>query len=154
MPNSWVNAGARVGPGTMVDAGATVGSCGFVGKNVHISGKAGLGGVFEPLGQVPVVVGDNAFIGLCSEPTEGVIVGPGAVIAPSIVLTQSTKIFDNRPGSLTEGKHWYGFIPHDALAIPGTYTRKGGGVACVLLVKNMDPGKRGKVDINEELRGL
>ncbi len=157
MPNVWVNAGARVMPGVMVDAGATIGSCAYVGKKVHVSGKAGLGGVFEPLGDTPTVVGDHAFIGLLSEPADGVIVGPGAVMAANCgAVTASTRIYDDRENSSTRGQYWTGFIPHDSLAVAGTYQREGSKaqISCVYLVKDMDPEKRGKVSINEELRSL
>lgn len=154
MPNFWINSGAHVGKGVMADASSTIGSCAYVGKNIHISGKAGVGGVFEPFGDVPTVVGDDAFIGLGSEPAEGVIIGPRAVMATGVIITGSTRIYDNRPGSPTEGKHWHGFVPHDSLAVNGTYPRKGGSVSCVRLVKNIDPDKRSKVEINEALRNL
>jgi len=155
MPNTWVNSGAVIGEGTMLDTGSTAGSCSYIGKNCHISGKAGTGGVFEPLGAIPVVLGDNVFVGICSEPTEGVIVGSGAVIAPGVILTQSVRIYDNRKDSPTKGEFWYGFVPHDSLVVTGTYQNESGSnISCAYIVKDIDPTKRGKVDINNELRNL
>lgn len=154
MPNSWQNAGSRLGAGTMLDGGSTAGSCSRTGKNCHISGKAGLGGVFEPFGAIPVVIGDHVFIGLCSEPAEGCIVASGAVLAPSLVLTGSTKIFDLREGKDSK-VHWCGFVPHDTLVVPGTYERSPGiHIACAYVIKDIDPANRGKVDINKMLRDL
>lgn len=153
MPNSWQNAGSKLGTGTMLDAGSTAGSCSRSGKNCHISGKAGLGGVFEPLGDNPTIIGDDVFIGIGSEPVEGFIVASGAVIAPSLVLTQSTKIFDIRNGKTEQLE--YGFIPHDVLVVPGTYERSEGVFPqCAYIIKDMDPTNRGKVDINQMLRDL
>ncbi len=156
MPGGWINSGAVVGNDTMVDRCAGVGSCAYVGEECHISANAGIGGVFEPYGAIPVVVGDRVFIGVGSEPTEGCIIGSGAVLAPNVILTSGTKIIDARPNSPTKGEKWHGFVPHDALVVPGTYQRAGSNVflACAYLLKDFDPRNRGKVDINEELRQL
>ncbi|MBT3852888.1 hypothetical protein HOF65_02590 [bacterium] len=159
MPNTWINSGAVVGYGTMLDNVSVAASCAYIGKNCHISGKAGVGGVFEPLGAIPNVVGDNVFIGVGSEPTEGCIIGSGAVLAPKVVITSGTRIYDMRPGK-NYGTYWYGFVPHDTLVVEATYqigTDKEAMIiagGCVAIRKNMDPSKRGKVDINSMLREM
>lgn len=160
MPNTWMNSGAVVGIGTMLDNLSVAASCAYIGKNCHISGKAGIGGVFEPLGAIPNVIGDNVFIGVSSEPTEGCIIGSGAVLAPNVIITSGTRIYDMRPESKTYGKYSFGFIPHDVLVTVGTYTigvsedeiSISGG--CVIIRKDMDPNKRGKVDTNKMLREI
>lgn len=155
MPNTWINSGAVVGEGTMLDNLSVAASCSYIGKNCHISGKAGIGGVFEPLGAIPNVVGDNVFIGVGSEPTEGCIIGSGAVLAPKVVITSGTRIYDMRKKSKKYGEYSFGFIPHDVLVTEGTYSIENNiSAGCVLIRKNIDPDKRGKVDTNAMLREM
>lgn len=146
---SFVNVGARVGEGTMVDTWATVGSCAQIGANVHISGGAGIGGVLEPLQANPVIIEDNCFIGARSEVAEGVIVGEGSVISMGVFLGQSTKIVDRASGEI-----FYGKVPPYSVVVPGTL---GGGanspaLACAVIVKTVDAKTRSKTSINELLR--
>ncbi len=159
MPNTWTNSGAVVGEGTMLDNASVAASCSWIGKNCHISGKGGVGGVFEPLGAIPNVVGDNVFIGVGSEPTEGCIICSGAVLAPKVVITSGTRIYDMRPGK-NYGTYNFGFIPHDVLVTEGTYSMGTGvddvgiSAGCAIIRKDMDPEKRGKVDTNAMLREM
>ena len=146
---SFVNIGAYVGEGTMVDTWATVGSCAQIGKNVHISGGAGIGGVLEPLQAGPVVIEDGAFIGARSEVVEGVVVGEGSVIAMGVFITQSTKIVDRHSGEISYGK-----VPPYSVVVPGTLPDKNGGpsLACAVIVKTVDAQTRSKTGVNELLR--
>ncbi|MHB8483762.1 MAG: 2,3,4,5-tetrahydropyridine-2,6-dicarboxylate N-succinyltransferase [Nitrospiria bacterium] len=146
---SYVNIGAYVGEGTMVDTWATIGSCAQIGKNVHISGGAGIGGVLEPLQANPVIIEDHAFIGARSEVAEGVIVGEGAVISMGVFLGQSTKIYNRETKKISTG-----FIPPYAVVVPGTLPSKDGSYAlqAAIIVKQVDAGTRKKVSINELLR--
>jgi 2,3,4,5-tetrahydropyridine-2-carboxylate N-succinyltransferase len=146
---SFVNVGAHVGEATMVDTWATVGSCAQIGKNVHISGGTGIGGVLEPLQANPVIIEDNCFIGARSEVAEGVIVGEGSVISMGVFLGQSTKIVDRASGEI-----FYGRVPPYSVVVPGTL---GGGqgspaLACAVIVKTVDERTRSKTSINELLR--
>jgi len=146
---SFVNIGAYVGEGTMVDTWATVGSCAQIGKNVHISGGAGIGGVLEPLQADPVIIGDNCFIGARSEVAEGVRVGDGAVLSMGVYLGKSTKIVDRATGEVTMGE-----VPPYAVLVPGSI---GGGdgkpaLYCAVIIKRADAQTRAKTSINELLR--
>jgi len=146
---SFVNVGAYVGEGTMVDTWATVGSCAQIGKNCHISGGTGIGGVLEPLQANPVIIEDNCFIGARSEVAEGVIVGEGAVIGMGVFLGQSTKIVDRESGQIH-----YGRVPPYAVVVAGSM---GGGanrpnLYCAVIVKTVDERTRSKTSINELLR--
>ena len=146
---SFVNIGAYVGEGTMVDAWATVGSCAQIGKNVHLSGGAGIGGVLEPLQADPVIIGDGAFIGARSEVAEGVRVGEGAVLSMGVYLGASTKIVDRATGETFRGE-----VPPYAVVVPGSL---GGGdgkpaLYCAVIVKRVDEQTRSKTSINELLR--
>jgi 2,3,4,5-tetrahydropyridine-2,6-dicarboxylate N-succinyltransferase len=146
---SFVNIGAYVGEGTMVDTWATVGSCAQIGKNVHISGGAGIGGVLEPLQADPVIIGDGAFIGARSEVAEGVRVGEGAVLSMGVYLGASTKIVDRATGEVFRGE-----VPPYAVVVPGSM---GGGdgkpaLYCAVIVKRVDAQTRSKTSINELLR--
>jgi 2,3,4,5-tetrahydropyridine-2-carboxylate N-succinyltransferase len=146
---SFVNVGAHVGEATMVDTWATVGSCAQIGRNVHISGGTGIGGVLEPLQANPVIIEDNCFIGARSEVAEGVIVGEGSVISMGVFLGQSTKIVDRASGEI-----FYGRVPPYSVVVPGTL---GGGqgspaLACAVIVKTVDERTRSKTSINELLR--
>ena len=143
---SFVNIGAHVGEGTMVDTWATVGSCAQIGRNVHLSGGAGIGGVLEPLQADPVIIGDGAFIGARSEVAEGVRVGEGAVLSMGVYLGASTKIIDRATGEVFKGE-----VPPYAVVVPGS---SGGnlGLYCAVIVKRVDAQTRSKTSINELLR--
>ncbi len=151
---SFVNIGAHVGEGTMVDTWATVGSCAQIGRNVHISGGAGIGGVLEPLQAGPVIIEDGAFIGARSEVAEGVIVGEGAVLSMGVYLGASTKIVDRATGEVHYGK-----VPPFAVVVPGAMPGKplpdgspGPSLYCAVIVKTVDAQTRSKTGINELLR--
>jgi len=146
---SFVNVGAYVGENTMVDTWATVGSCAQIGRNVHISGGTGIGGVLEPLQASPVIIEDDCFIGARSEVAEGVIVGQGSVISMGVFLGQSTRIVDRATGEIH-----YGRVPPYSVVVPGTL---GGGphspaLACAVIVKTVDAKTRSKTAINDLLR--
>ena len=146
---SFVNIGARVGEGTMVDTWATVGSCAQIGRNVHVSGGAGIGGVLEPLQAGPVIIEDNCFIGARSEVAEGVVVEEGSVLSMGVFLGASTKIVDR-----TSGAVMYGRVPAYSVVVPGALPGKDGGpsLACAVIVKRVDERTRSKTSINELLR--
>jgi len=146
---SFVNIGAHVGEGTMVDTWATVGSCAQIGRNVHISGGTGIGGVLEPLQAGPVIIEDNCFIGARSEVAEGVVVEEGAVISMGVFIGASTKIVDRASGEVI-----YGRVPSYSVVVPGTLPAKDGGpsLACAVIVKRVDARTRSKTGINELLR--
>ena len=143
---SFVNIGAYVGEGTMVDTWATVGSCAQIGRNVHISGGAGIGGVLEPLQADPVIIGDGAFVGARSEVAEGVRVGEGAVLSMGVYLGASTKIIDRATGEVFRGE-----VPPYAVVVPGS-TGGNLGLYCAVIVKRVDAQTRSKTSINELLR--
>jgi 2,3,4,5-tetrahydropyridine-2-carboxylate N-succinyltransferase len=146
---SFVNIGAYVGEGTMVDTWATIGSCAQVGRNVHISGGAGIGGVLEPLQAAPVIVEDDCFIGARSEVAEGVIVERGSVLSMGVFLGASTKIVDRASGEIR-----YGRVPAYSVVVPGTLpgSQVGPALACAVIVKRVDERTRAKTSINELLR--
>jgi 2,3,4,5-tetrahydropyridine-2-carboxylate N-succinyltransferase len=146
---SFVNIGAYVGEGTMVDTWATVGSCAQIGKNVHISGGAGIGGVLEPLQADPVIIGDGCFIGARSEVAEGVRVGDGAVLSMGVYLGKSTKVIDRATGEVLMGE-----VPPYAVVVPGSIGGGDGkpGLYCAVIVKRVDEQTRSKTSINELLR--
>jgi 2,3,4,5-tetrahydropyridine-2-carboxylate N-succinyltransferase len=146
---SFVNIGAYVGEGTMVDTWTTVGSCAQIGKNVHLSGGVGIGGVLEPLQADPVIIGDGCFIGARSEVAEGVIVEEGAVLSMGVYLGSSTKIVDRATGEVTRGR-----VPAYSVVVPGTLPGVDGGpgLYCAVIVKRVDAQTRSKTGINELLR--
>ncbi|MFN3433374.1 MAG: 2,3,4,5-tetrahydropyridine-2,6-dicarboxylate N-succinyltransferase [Sphingomonas sp.] len=146
---SFVNIGAYVGEGTMVDTWATVGSCAQIGRNVHLSGGAGIGGVLEPLQADPVIIGDGAFIGARSEVAEGVRVGEGAVLSMGVYLGASTKIIDRETGEVFKGE-----VPPYAVVVPGSTGGSDGkpGLYCAVIVKRVDAQTRSKTSINDLLR--
>jgi 2,3,4,5-tetrahydropyridine-2,6-dicarboxylate N-succinyltransferase len=148
---SYVNIGAYVGEGTMVDTWATVGSCAQIGKNVHLSGGVGIGGVLEPLQAGPTIIGDNCFIGARSEVVEGVVVEDNSVISMGVYIGQSTKIYDRETGTVT-----YGRIPAGSVVVSGNLPSKDGSYSlyCAVIVKKVDAKTLGKVGINELLRGI
>jgi 2,3,4,5-tetrahydropyridine-2-carboxylate N-succinyltransferase len=150
----FVNLGAHVDRGSMIDTWATVGSCAQIGKNVHISGGAGIGGVLEPLQAAPVIIEDDCFIGARSEVAEGVIVEQGAVLAMGVFIGASTRIVDRASGEVHRGR-----VPSYAVVVPGTLPgaplpdgQPGPGLACAVIVKRVDAGTRAKTSINELLR--
>ncbi len=146
---SYVNIGARVGKGTMVDTWATVGSCAQIGDHVHISGGAGIGGVLEPLQATPTIIEDHCFIGARSEVVEGVIVEEGAVIGMGVFLGQSTRIYDREKDEVI-----YGRVPAGSVVVPGSLPAQNGkySLNCAVIVKKVDAKTRGKVGINALLR--
>lgn len=146
---SYVNIGANVGEGTMVDTWATVGSCAQIGKDVHLSGGVGIGGVLEPLQANPTIIEDNCFIGARSEVVEGVIVREGAVLAMGVFISQSTKILNRATGEIS-----YGEVPAYSVVVPGTLPSKDGShsLACAVIVKTVDAKTRSKTGVNELLR--
>ncbi len=146
----FINVGARVGEGTMIDTWSTVGSCAQVGNHCHISGGVGIGGVLEPLQAGPVILEDNVFIGARSEVAEGVVVEEGAVIAMGVFLGASTKIVDRASGEVT-----YGRVPAYSVVVPGAMPGKPGepSLACAVIVKRVDARTREKTAVNELLRG-
>ncbi len=147
---SFVNIGAYVDEGTMVDTWATVGSCAQIGKNVHLSGGVGIGGVLEPLQASPTIIEDNCFIGARSEIVEGVIVEEGAVISMGVFIGQSTKIYDRANGTVS-----YGRVPAGAVVVAGSLPSSDGKcqLYCAVIVKRVDAKTRAKTGINELLRG-
>ena len=147
---SFINIGAYVGEGTMVDTWSTIGSCAQIGKNCHISGGVGIGGVLEPLQAGPVIIEDNCFIGARSEVAEGVIVEEGAVISMGVFLGASTKIVDRATGEII-----YGRVPAYSVVVPGTLPGKtpiDPSLACAVIVKRVDEKTRSKTSVNELLR--
>jgi len=151
---SFVNLGAYVDGGTMVDTWATVGSCAQIGKNVHLSGGAGIGGVLEPLQAGPVVIEDDCFIGARSEVVEGVVVEQGAVLSMGVFIGASTKIVDRVTGEVHMGR-----VPAYSVVVPGTLPGKpladgspGPSLACAVIIKQVDEKTRSKTSVNELLR--
>jgi 2,3,4,5-tetrahydropyridine-2,6-dicarboxylate N-succinyltransferase len=151
---SFVNLGAHVGEGTMIDTWATVGSCAQIGKNCHISGGAGIGGVLEPLQAEPVIIEDRCFIGARSEVAEGAIVREGAVLAMGVFIGASTRIVDRASGEIFQGE-----VPAYSVVVPGSLPGKpmrdgspGPSLSCAVIVKRVDEKTRAKTSINELLR--
>jgi 2,3,4,5-tetrahydropyridine-2-carboxylate N-succinyltransferase len=151
---SFVNLGAYVDENSMVDTWATVGSCAQIGKNVHLSGGVGIGGVLEPLQAGPVIIEDDCFIGARSEVVEGVIVERGAVLAMGVFLSSTTKIIDRATGEVFVGR-----VPSYSVVVPGALPGKplpdgspGPSLACAVIVKRVDAQTRSKTAINELLR--
>jgi 2,3,4,5-tetrahydropyridine-2-carboxylate N-succinyltransferase len=150
----FVNVGARVERGTMIDTWSTVGSCAQVGRNCHISGGVGLGGVLEPLQANPVIIEDDCFVGARSEIAEGVVVERGSVIAMGVFIGASTKIIDRATGEVTLGR-----VPAYSVVVPGTLPGRplpdgspGPGLACAVIVKRVDERTRAKTSVNDLLR--
>ncbi|HEV2595699.1 MAG TPA: 2,3,4,5-tetrahydropyridine-2,6-dicarboxylate N-succinyltransferase [Sphingomicrobium sp.] len=146
---SFINIGAHVGENSMVDTWATIGSCAQIGRNVHVSGGAGIGGVLEPLQAGPVIIEDDCFIGARSEVAEGVIVERGSVLSMGVFLGASTKIVDRATGEIH-----YGRVPPYSVVVPGTLPGRDNGpaLACAVIVKRVDERTRSKTSINELLR--
>ena len=151
---SFVNLGAHVAEGSMIDTWATVGSCAQIGRNCHISGGAGIGGVLEPLQANPVIIEDECFIGARAEVAEGVIVETGSVLSMGVYLGASTKIVDRSTGEVHMGR-----VPAYSVVVSGTMPGKplpdgspGPGLYCAVIVKRVDAKTRAKTSINELLR--
>lgn len=147
---SFINVGAHISEGTMIDTWVTVGSCAQVGKNCHISGGVGIGGVLEPLQTAPVIIEDNCFIGARSEIAEGVIVEEGSVISMGVFIGASTKIVNRQTGEII-----YGRVPAYSVVVPGALpgaTSTSPSLACAVIVKQVDAKTRAKTGINELLR--
>jgi len=151
---SFVNLGARVGENTMVDTWATVGSCAQIGKNCHLSGGVGIGGVLEPLQANPVIIEDDCFIGARSEVAEGVIVEKGAVLSMGVFIGASTKVIDRATGEIHIGR-----VPSYSVVVPGSLPGRplpdgspGPSLYCAVIVKIVDEQTRAKTSINELLR--
>lgn len=146
---SYVNIGAWVGGGTMVDTWATVGSCAQIGRNVHLSGGVGIGGVLEPLQANPTIIEDDCFIGARSEIVEGVIVERGSVISMGVFIGQSTRIYHRETGEILRGR-----VPAGSVVVPGTLPSKDGthALAAAIIVKQVDAQTRAKTSANELLR--
>ena len=150
MTPSFVNIGAYVDEGTMVDTWATVGSCAQIGKNVHLSGGAGIGGVLEPLQANPTIIEDNCFIGARSEVAEGVIVREGSVLSMGVYLTSTTPIIDRKTGQVTTGE-----VPPYSVVMSGSRPSPHEGMPstyCAVIMKTVDARTRSKTSINELLR--
>tara|TARA_Y100001978_G_scaffold897_1_gene692 strand:+ start:466 stop:918 length:453 start_codon:yes stop_codon:yes gene_type:complete len=147
---SFVNIGAFIDEGTMVDTWATVGSCAQIGKNCHLSGGVGIGGVLEPLQANPVIIEDDCFVGARAEVAEGVIVREGSVLSMGVYLGASTKIVNRETGEIT-----YGEVPPFSVVVPGSLPNKDPSkpsLYCVVIVKTVDEKTRKKTSINELLR--
>ena len=153
MMPSYVNIGAWVGSGTMVDTWATVGSCGQIGRNVHLSGGVGIGGVLEPLQATPTIIEHDCFIGSRSIVVEGVRVCREAVLGANVVLTQSTRIIDVTG---TEPKTYRGIVPERSVVIPGSYTKSFPAgdyqVSCALIIGQRKASTDKKTSLNSALR--
>ncbi len=146
---SYVNIGANIDSGTMVDTWATVGSCAQIGRNVHLSGGVGIGGVLEPVQAGPTIIEDDCFIGARSEVVEGVIVEKGSVLSMGVYIGQSTRIYDRETGEIT-----YGRVPAGSVVVPGNLPSKDGkySLYCAVIVKHVDEKTRAKTGLNELLR--
>ncbi len=146
---SFDNIGAYVDEGTMVDTWVTVGSCAQIGKNVHLSGGVGIGGVLEPLQANPTIIEDNCFIGARSEVVEGVVIGENSVLSMGVYIGQSTPIYDRETGEVTYGK-----IPAGSVVISGNLPKADGkySLYAAIIVKKVDAQTRSKTSINELLR--
>ena len=147
----YVNIGAHIGRGTMVDTWATVGSCAQIGEDVHLSGGVGIGGVLEPVQAAPTIIEDGCFIGARSEIVEGVIVERGAVISMGVYIGQSTKIYNRETGETS-----YGRVPAGSVVVPGNLPSDDGrySLYAAVIVKQVDEKTRSRIGINEMLRNL
>jgi 2,3,4,5-tetrahydropyridine-2-carboxylate N-succinyltransferase len=147
---SFVNIGAHVGPGTMVDTWATVGSCAQIGARCHLSGGVGIGGVLEPLQASPTIIEDDCFVGARSEVVEGVVVERGSVIGMGVFLGQSTRIYDRATKTIS-----YGRVPAGSVVVSGSLPSADGkySLYCAVIVKQVDERTRSKTSVNELLRG-
>jgi 2,3,4,5-tetrahydropyridine-2-carboxylate N-succinyltransferase len=145
---SYINTGAYVGNGTMIDINAAVGSCAQIGCGCHISAQSCIGGVLEPVVDNPVIIEDNCFVGVHSSVLEGVIVEEGAIIAAGVNITASTKIIDRETGEVLLGR-----VPKGSVVVPGSYPSNGLNITCCVIVKTVDSKTTSKVKVNEILIG-
>ncbi|ARC53270.1 2,3,4,5-tetrahydropyridine-2,6-dicarboxylate N-succinyltransferase [Candidatus Riesia pediculischaeffi] len=147
----YVNIGAYIGRGTMIDTWSTIGSCAQIGNNVHISGGVGIGGVLEPIQENPTIIEDGCFIGARSEIAEGIIVQERSVIAMGVYIGKSTKIYDRETGKVI-----YGVVPSRSVVIPGTIPDKFGrcDISCAIIAKKVDVNTEKKISINHLLRDI
>ena len=147
----YVNLGAWIDEGTMMDTFSRAGSCCQIGKNCHISAGSGIGGVLEPAQALPTIIEDNVFVGAMSEVVEGVIVGEGSVLSMGMLITQSTKIVNRATGEITYGK-----IPPYSVVVPGSLPDKNNpsapSLSCVVIIKQVDEKTRSKTSVNDLLR--
>jgi len=147
----FVNIGAYIDSGTMMDTGSRAGSCAQIGKNCHISAGTGIGGVLEPAQALPTIIEDNVFLGAMSEVVEGVIVEEGSVLSMGLYIGQSTKIVDRKTGEITYGK-----VPPYSVVVPGSLPDKknplGPSLNCAVIIKKVDERTRLKTSINDLLR--
>ena len=147
----FVNIGAYIDEGTMMDTYSRAGSCCQIGKNCHISAGSGIGGVLEPAQALPTIIEDNVFLGAMSEVVEGVIVGEGSVLSMGLYIGQSTKIVDRKTGEITYGK----ILPY-SVVVPGSLPDKknplGPSLNCAVIIKQVDEKTRSKTSINDLLR--
>ncbi|ABJ90616.1 2,3,4,5-tetrahydropyridine-2,6-dicarboxylate N-succinyltransferase [Buchnera aphidicola] len=148
---SFINIGAYIGKNTMIDTWATIGSCAQIGRNVHISGGVGIGGVLEPLQNNPTIIEDNCFIGARSEIVEGVIIEKNSVISMGVYIGQSTKIYDRETKKI-----FYGRVPKGSVVVPGTLPSKIGNINlyCAVIVKKVDKKTLDKTELNKLLRAI
>ena len=146
---SFINVGAYIDDNSLIDTWSTIGSCAQIGKNCHISGGVGIGGVLEPIQSAPVIIEDNCFIGARSEVAEGVIIGEGSVLSMGVFLGQSTKIYNRTTGEISFGR-----IPPYSVVVPGTLPSKDGShsLYAAIIVKQVDAQTRSKTSINDLLR--
>ncbi|MEX2124139.1 MAG: 2,3,4,5-tetrahydropyridine-2,6-dicarboxylate N-succinyltransferase [Woeseia sp.] len=146
---SYVNIGAHVGSGTLVDTWTTVGSCAQIGRNVHLSGGVGIGGVLEPVQSAPTIIEDGCFIGARSEIVEGVIVEAGSVISMGVYIGQSTKIYNRGTGEISFGR-----IPAGSVVVAGNLPSGDGkySLYCAVIVKQVDARTRSRTSLNDLLR--
>ena len=146
---SFINVGAYIVDNSLIDTWSTIGSCAQIGKNCHISGGVGIGGVLEPIQSAPVIIEDNCFIGARSEVAEGVIIGEGSVLSMGVFLGQSTKIYNRTTGEISFGR-----IPPYSVVVPGTLPSKDGShsLYAAIIVKQVDAQTRSKTSINDLLR--
>jgi len=147
---SFVNIGAHVGAGTMVDTWATVGSCAQIGARCHLSGGVGIGGVLEPLQAAPTIIEDDCFVGARSEVVEGVVVERGSVIGMGVFIGQSTRIYNRATGEVS-----YGRVPAGSVVVSGSLPSADGkySLYCAVIVKQVDEKTRSKTSVNDLLRG-
>ncbi len=146
---SYVNIGAWIGSGSMIDTWATVGSCAQIGRNVHLSGGVGIGGVLEPVQAGPTIIEDGCFIGARSEVVEGVVIGKGSVISMGVYIGQSTRIYDRQTGEIS-----YGRVPPGSVVVSGSLPAADGShsLYCAVIVKTVDEKTRAKTGLNDLLR--
>ncbi|QSW37923.1 2,3,4,5-tetrahydropyridine-2,6-dicarboxylate N-succinyltransferase [Candidatus Vidania fulgoroideae] len=143
----FINIGAYISSNCMIDTWATIGSCAYIGRNVHISGGAGIGGVIEPICNNPVIIEDNCFIGARSELVEGVVLKSGCVISMGVFIGRSTKVY-----SRLEDKFYYSYVPKNSVVVPGSINYGKYSLNCPIIVKNRDKSTDTKVCINNSIR--